>query len=77
MCSIFAYIGHRQAQPILLDGIRRMEYRGYDSAGVAIKNSKIKVAKSVGNVSQLQSRISERLLGTRGIAHTRWATHGA
>ncbi len=76
MCSIFAYIGHRQAQPILLDGIRRMEYRGYDSAGVAIKNSKIQVAKSVGNVSQLQTRISERLLGTRGIAHTRWATHG-
>ncbi len=76
MCSIFAYIGNRQAQPILLDGIRRMEYRGYDSAGIAIKNPEIQVIKSVGNVSRLQEKITETINGQCGIAHTRWATHG-
>ncbi|MDA0715202.1 MAG: glutamine--fructose-6-phosphate transaminase (isomerizing) [archaeon] len=76
MCSIFAYIGYRKAQPILLDGIRRMEYRGYDSAGIAVKNPEIQVIKSVGNVSQLQEKITQIFDGQTGIAHTRWATHG-
>ena len=76
MCSIFAYIGNKQAQPILLEGIRRMEYRGYDSAGIAVKNESITTTKSVGNVSDLQTKISNVIQGTCGIGHTRWATHG-
>ncbi len=78
MCGIMGYIGNRPAVPILLDGLRRLEYRGYDSAGVAVaENGGIEVLKSVGKLSQLV-KITERtsLTGAVGIGHTRWATHG-
>src|SRR5207245_3779086 len=78
MCGIMGYIGDRQAVPVLLDGLRRLEYRGYDSAGVAVvTNGTIEVRKSAGKLSQLV-KIVERapLDGMVGIGHTRWATHG-
>jgi glutamine---fructose-6-phosphate transaminase (isomerizing) len=78
MCGIMGYIGDRPAVPILLDGLRRLEYRGYDSAGVAvIENGGVEVLKSAGKLSQLL-KIAERtsLTGVVGIGHTRWATHG-
>ncbi len=78
MCGIMGYIGDRPAVPVLLDGLRRLEYRGYDSAGVAVaENGGIEVLKSVGKLSQLV-KIAERtvLTGPVGIGHTRWATHG-
>lgn len=77
MCGIVAYIGPRQAYPILIKGLHRLEYRGYDSAGVAILNSELKLFKSKGKVSDLEEAvIGKDLSGTIGIAHTRWATHG-
>lgn len=77
MCGIVAYIGPRQASPILLKGLHRLEYRGYDSAGIAILNSELKLYKSKGKVSDLEKiLIGKDLEGTIGIAHTRWATHG-
>jgi len=78
MCGIVGYIGQRQVQPILFDGLRRLEYRGYDSAGVAIINATgVALAKKKGKVSVLEaSCVAEPILGTVGIAHTRWATHG-
>ena len=78
MCGIVAYIGHRQAQPVLVEGLKRLEYRGYDSAGVAIENGPIAVSKSVGRVGVLEELLSEGggFAGSVGIAHTRWATHG-
>jgi len=78
MCGIMGYIGDRPAVPVLLDGLRRLEYRGYDSAGVAVvENGGIEVQKSAGKLSQLV-KIAERtpLAGVVGIGHTRWATHG-
>ena len=79
MCGIVGYVGARQAAPILVDGLRRLEYRGYDSAGVAVQNGAgIVVAKLAGRVHALQSQLEQApILGTSGIAHTRWATHGA
>ncbi len=78
MCGIVGYIGKREAAPVLLDGLKRLEYRGYDSAGIAIlKEGNINVAKVVGRVKQLaESEQMPALRGTTGIAHTRWATHG-
>jgi len=77
MCGIVAYIGPRQACPILIKGLHRLEYRGYDSAGIAILNSELKLFKSKGKVSDLEELIEGKdLSGTVGIAHTRWATHG-
>jgi glutamine---fructose-6-phosphate transaminase (isomerizing) len=77
MCGIVAYIGPRQACPILIKGLHRLEYRGYDSAGVAILNSQLKLYKSKGKVADLEALIDGKdLSGTIGIAHTRWATHG-
>lgn len=78
MCGIVGYIGKRKAQSILLDGLKRLEYRGYDSAGMAIvSNKKTKIIKSVGKVSGLEDKlIKKELDGSLGIAHTRWATHG-
>ncbi len=78
MCGIVAYTGFRQARPILLEGIKRLEYRGYDSAGIAVLNGGgLHVRKNAGRISVLESAISnEELLGTCGMAHTRWATHG-
>ena len=79
MCGIVAYVGARDAVPLLLEGLRRLEYRGYDSAGVAIQNGAgIVVSKVAGRVPQLQALLArEPMRGTSGIAHTRWATHGA
>ena len=77
MCGIFGYIGKRSAIPVLVEGLRRLEYRGYDSTGVAIHDGdSITVHKTVGKVQNLQSILPEDVPGTMGIAHTRWATHG-
>src|SRR6267143_1555590 len=79
MCGIVGYVGVRQAAPILLEGLRRLEYRGYDSAGVALQNGAgVVVTKLAGRVAGLRDRLTvEPVSGTTGIAHTRWATHGA
>ncbi len=78
MCGIVAYIGDRQAYPIVLSGLKRLEYRGYDSAGVAVlKNGNINVYKKEGKVSNLEDFVKEKdISGTIAIGHTRWATHG-
>jgi glutamine---fructose-6-phosphate transaminase (isomerizing) len=77
MCGIVGYIGNRQAFPILIKGLKRLEYRGYDSAGVALINNGLNVLKSHGKVSDLEKMTNGYdLEGTIGIAHTRWATHG-
>ena len=78
MCGIVGYIGNRQAYPILIKGLHRLEYRGYDSAGIALINHKnLKVYKAKGKVSELEHFAEQKdISGTIGIAHTRWATHG-
>ena len=78
MCGIVGYIGRSEALPVLLDGLRRLEYRGYDSAGVAILNGgPIEIRKSVGRIANLAEVIQEHPVhGQTGISHTRWATHG-
>jgi glucosamine--fructose-6-phosphate aminotransferase (isomerizing) len=77
MCGIVAYIGKRNAYPILIKGLRRLEYRGYDSAGVAMINEKLNVYKCKGKVDDLEKFTSGKDIdGTIGIGHTRWATHG-
>jgi glucosamine--fructose-6-phosphate aminotransferase (isomerizing) len=77
MCGIVAYLGRREAFPILMKGLHRLEYRGYDSAGIAILNSDLKVFKTKGKVDDLERFTRDKqLTGTTGIAHTRWATHG-
>ena len=77
MCGIVGYIGKRDAAPILMEGLHRLEYRGYDSAGVVCaRNNKLSVYKSKGKVRDLERLLPEKLKGTPGIAHTRWATHG-
>ena len=76
MCGIFGYLGPRQASDILLDGLRRLEYRGYDSTGIAVKDEGIQIFKKVGKVADLESILPSQIPGTHGIAHTRWATHG-
>ena len=79
MCGIVAYIGPSDALPVLLDGLRRLEYRGYDSAGLALLNpGGIEVRKAVGRIANLASEIEKfPIRGQAGISHTRWATHGA
>lgn len=79
MCGIVGYIGKRDVAPLLLEGLQRLEYRGYDSAGIAIQSrtSGLKTAKAKGRVRDLEARVPKRFAGTSGIAHTRWATHGA
>jgi glutamine---fructose-6-phosphate transaminase (isomerizing) len=77
MCGIVAYIGYKQAHPILIKGLQRLEYRGYDSAGISLLNGKINTFKTRGKVSKLEKFIEGKQLdGQVGIAHTRWATHG-
>jgi len=79
MCGIVAYIGNKPAQQLLLEGLKRMEYRGYDSAGIAMLESDgLRVIRAVGRVSKLEAKIQQEgdFTGTIGIAHTRWATHG-
>jgi glucosamine--fructose-6-phosphate aminotransferase (isomerizing) len=75
MCGIVGYIGRRQAQPIVLDCIARLEYRGYDSCGIALADDKLEVLKDAVRVAEL-ARTAPHLRSTIGIAHTRWATHG-
>ena len=77
MCGIVAYIGEKEAYPILIKGLQRLEYRGYDSAGIAILNGKVNIYKKKGKVNDLVDFIGEENVeGTIGIGHTRWATHG-
>src|SRR3989449_11231724 len=78
MCGIVGYVGHRQCLPILLEGLKRREYRGYDSAGIAIQSDgNVGVRKAAGKIRVLEERLAvEPPVGASGIAHTRWATHG-
>lgn len=78
MCGIVGYIGSQQATPILLDGLKRLEYRGYDSAGIAVyDNGELNISKTKGRLQGLIDKLSkETMQGTMGIGHTRWATHG-
>lgn len=77
MCGIVGYVGRQDALPILFAGLHRLEYRGYDSAGVAvITRNGLKIHKAAGKVRQVEATLPRRLKGTVGIAHTRWATHG-
>ncbi|MCB0457703.1 MAG: glutamine--fructose-6-phosphate transaminase (isomerizing) [Flavobacteriaceae bacterium] len=79
MCGIVGYIGSREAYPIILNGLKRLEYRGYDSAGIAIYDgTKIQIAKTKGKVIDLENKVKSEIsaAGSIGIGHTRWATHG-
>jgi len=77
VCGIVGYIGRREAIPVLLEGLRSLEYRGYDSAGLAvIHRNRLQVTKTAGRVQDLRDRVSDRTRSTVGIGHTRWATHG-
>ena len=79
MCGIVGYLGSREAYPILVKGLRRLEYRGYDSAGVALVNGQgtLSVYKTKGKVDDLENYCADKdVSGNVGIAHTRWATHG-
>src|SRR6266540_4789128 len=79
MCGSVGYVGPEQALPILLEGLRRLEYRGYDSAGVAVLDTRMTVVKRAGKLSELIGAIGDPNLvaGRTGLGHTRWATHGA
>jgi glucosamine--fructose-6-phosphate aminotransferase (isomerizing) len=77
MCGIVGYIGRREAMPVLLEGLHRLEYRGYDSAGVAVVyRGKLQVTKTAGRVQDLRDRVNDRVRSSVGVGHTRWATHG-
>ncbi len=77
MCGIVGYIGNQEAYPILINGLKRLEYRGYDSAGIALLNGDYRVYKCKGKVSDLENIVKDKnISGTVGMAHTRWATHG-
>ena len=79
MCGIVGYIGNREAFPILVKGLKRLEYRGYDSAGVALisEGNNLNVYKTKGKVADLEAYCADKdITGSVGIAHTRWATHG-
>ena len=78
MCGIVGYVGSGEASEFLIDGLRRLEYRGYDSAGIAVyENGKIQIVKKKGGLANLEDVLKEHPLhGHIGIGHTRWATHG-
>jgi glucosamine--fructose-6-phosphate aminotransferase (isomerizing) len=77
MCGIVAYVGYREAHPIIIKGLKRLEYRGYDSAGIALLNGNLNVYKKKGKVSELENSLEGKNLHSHiGIGHTRWATHG-
>ncbi|MDX5483211.1 MAG: glutamine--fructose-6-phosphate transaminase (isomerizing), partial [Hymenobacteraceae bacterium] len=77
MCGIVAYVGHREACPIIIKGLKRLEYRGYDSAGVALMNGSLNVYKKKGKVAELEAFLAgQDTHGNIGMGHTRWATHG-
>jgi glucosamine--fructose-6-phosphate aminotransferase (isomerizing) len=78
MCGIVAAVARRNIVPVLLEGLKRLEYRGYDSAGVAVIDGTLRRVRACGRVAALEKRAAdEKLAGTIGIGHTRWATHGA
>ena len=78
MCGIVGAVAQRDIVPVLIEGLKRLEYRGYDSCGVAVHHQGLKRSRSVSRVAELESQITEsHLTGHTGIAHTRWATHGA
>lgn len=78
MCGIIGYIGKNNALKVITDGLKQLEYRGYDSAGIAIKNNnEIKIFKSVGKIKELEKKIDYTIQSDIGIGHTRWATHGS
>ncbi|MBR5739577.1 MAG: glutamine--fructose-6-phosphate aminotransferase, partial [Lachnospiraceae bacterium] len=80
MCGIVGYVGKEQAAPVLLEGLKKLEYRGYDSAGIAVMNEAgIRIEKVSGRIAALSEKTNDgkALRGTLGIGHTRWATHGA
>ncbi len=78
MCGIVCYIGNKEAKPILIEGLKRLEYRGYDSAGIAVQNgNQVYLVKTKGRITDLEAKISNsEIKGNSGIGHTRWATHG-
>src|SRR3954469_1771561 len=78
MCGIVGYIGRREAAPLILESLRKLEYRGYDSAGIAVLNGGgIAVRRCVGKLNNLETSLATRPInGTVGVGHTRWATHG-
>ena len=79
MCGIVGYVGHRSAVGIIVEGLKRLEYRGYDSAGVAIlgPDGRLEVRRAAGRLKALESTLRDRpVTGSLGIGHTRWATHG-
>jgi len=78
MCGIVGYIGNKNAYKIVINGLKRLEYRGYDSSGVALYNSKLNVCKTKGKVDKLVKKVKKNISldGNIGIGHTRWATHG-
>ena len=79
MCGIVGYVGPDEALPIIVDGLRRLEYRGYDSAGVAVLDGGLRVVKRAGKLLELEDALGTgaRPTGSVGMRHTRWATHGA
>src|SRR3954463_1618079 len=81
MCGIVAYVGRKVAQPLLIEGLKRLEYRGYDSAGIAVidKAGNLHIRRAVGRISVLENSVNQNPLPEAhlGMAHTRWATHGA
>jgi glucosamine--fructose-6-phosphate aminotransferase (isomerizing) len=79
MCGIIGYVGSREAKPLLLSGLRRLEYRGYDSAGIALREERgLEYVRAVGNLQNLVEAAGPNGSLTRhGVGHTRWATHGA
>src|SRR3990170_1810944 len=78
MCGIIGYVGTRDVVPVLIGGLKKLEYRGYDSAGIAVVNGNgVDVVRAGGKLSNLEGKLSDRdLKGTFGMGHTRWATHG-
>src|SRR5437870_10618051 len=78
MCGIVGYVGKRTAAPVVLEGLKRLEYRGYDSAGLAVVNGGLEIFRAPGRIAALEREIGSKLPeGTTAIAHTRWATHRA
>ena len=77
MCGIVGYVGEREALPILIEGLKRLEYRGYDSSGCAIMEERgLWIRKAAGKIRDLEARTNGGSRGSLGLAHTRWATHG-
>src|SRR6476661_2665296 len=78
MCGIVGYIGYREAYPIIVKGLKRLEYRGYDSAGIMLYDGDLKISKTKGKVSDLEEKSAREQVinGNIGMGHTRWATHG-